>query len=190
MGLQYIPSTPSKYNQFSLQAQILLLRIPLPQLPPCIEEQAVALPPACPASTGADQGASRGADLRRQQPGLGTAVAPAQGGGGRPPGGLSCLPWPGHQGLSSGGRRDGILLGEGGRREPLGRLRGERLQRSVLEHPVILVNLGSILSLNPFLIISSESTDVPVAGVRGKKTLTRASIPFGIRHPIITTELL
>lgn len=36
----------------------------------------------------------------------------------------------------------------------------------VSEHPVILVNLGTILHLNPFLITSSESRDMLVTGVR------------------------
>lgn len=153
--------TPSKHNQFSLQSQILWLWLPLLQLPPLHGRQAV--PWCCPPSpSGADQGSGRG--------GLG-----GPGGTDSPSRGLSCLPWPGHQGLRSRGRRDGILLGGGGRREPL---RAEMLRRSSSEHPVILVNLGTILRLNLFLIIGSESTDMLVTGVREKQNPNTGKYSF------------
>lgn len=109
--------------------------------------------------------------------------------GGTPGGvpGLSCVPWLRHQGLRSWGRRDGILRREGGGRDALGKLGGEGQERSVLEHPVISVKLGTGLSLNPFLIISSENRDMLVTGMRGKQNPDTGSFLLDNKHPVITT---
>lgn len=77
--------------------------------------------------------------------------------------------------------------GRGGRRDPLGRLGGEGQQGSALEHAVILVNLGAVLSLDPFLITSSERRDVLATGTRGKQSPNAGSFLLDAKHPVITT---
>lgn len=63
----------------------------------------------------------------------------------------------------------------------------ERQQRSILEHPVILVNLDTDLGLNPFLIISNESTDMLVTGTRVKQNPNTGSFLLDNKRPVMTT---
>lgn len=117
--------------------------------------------------------------------------AGAEGGGGggsgrgasRPPGGSAAsLGWD----FKGSGAGEDEMASRGERRKE-GSTGQTGRQGSVLEHAVVLVNLGTVLSLDPFLITSSERRDVLVTGTRGKQNPNAGSFLLDNKHPVITT---